>query len=837
MNKIIQRMTLKSAFSLVEMLLALLVASLLMAALAPVMTRRMTDNVTISGTGGAFIPKVYCAYVNNGSSPIKKETPEEGCIVPDNTYSANIIMASGGGGGGGAAEASNGILDYTLMPAYTGGNGASTAGGGSIQSVKFSRASHTMWIYLVGGGSGGGGANGRIDLAPNEDSCKMLGSGGIDTNGYSDYSTYDGKGLCITKFNQTGSGCISGYSNTYNDSYAQYPYTYSGRGRTICSKTAAYAICNQLANSTGQKWRLPKESDVASWTMENWKKMAFCETDAGKVGATLSYKLAYCLDAPVSLMGNVCCGRGHGIWLDHQPMSEPCYYGLGDLGHVGSGTLPTPSFCDVDSRSYSSVRCVLDDAYAYYTGGGGASGAFVKLKVPSAVLIKATEKGDAVLKTFAGNGGKGGNPKNATRGISGTNSYAEISDSNGNVIWRVTVPGALSGGEGAQEQNAGAGGQTAALNSCKYLDVTNPEYLTEKTINCSDLPDAVFSIGENGGNGNTGISYASAGHGARPAWGDGALQGSRIYPPDGTSTSSINGTDAVTAGGGGSGGNCNYAKGGTLTCGKGGDGAGGRIYATHRLSFQGAGGGGGAAGTVAHIKGVQVRPGDFFKIQAGNGGNGGSIGAKGLDGGNSYVELTRNETKIVRYEILGGGGGNPAIKGDPDTNTQPVAGIAGDGSKLANGTNIPNNEYFPKKANDTKGSDGIVSADYISAYGGNGGINPIISPLAQTDGVMNGKPCGGLNTNEIKIDENTKWECALDSISPLNLTRALNDISISDSLISNIIQNYAAGATGGGGGGWKNGNIPEASGGAKGMGGYVIIYFGDWPQNQTVPAP
>lgn len=93
---------------------------------------------------------------------------------------------------------------------------------------------------------------------------------------------------------------------------------------------------------------------------------------------------------------------------------------------------------------------------------------------------------------------------------------------------------------------------------------------------------------------------------------------------------------------------------------------------------------------------------------------------------------------------------------------------------------------------------------------------------------MNGKPCGGLNTGKIKVNDETEWECSSGSIIPLNLTRTLNDMTITASAIGEIIKDLAPGSTGGGGGGWQNGAVPEASGGAKGMGGYVIIYFGDW---------
>ena len=824
-GKILPDCTIFKAFSLVEMLMALLVASLLMAALAPVMTRRMHENVVVSGTGKTILPKVYCAYINNGLIPVKKETIEEGCAVPNDTYYANIIMASGGGGGGGAVESANGVTDYTLMPAYTGGSGAATTGGGSTQSVKFSKSSHTMWIYLAGGGSGGGGGNGEVGIVPNEENCKALGSIGTYTDGHSDWVTYDGFGLCVTKFNQ-----ISGISNcapeqsssTCTSSHAQQLYSYSGCNRKACTLIGARQACSNLSTKTGDNWKLPSGSEGTKWAnnLPLWRKIGMCDRDTAGV-------LVRCGCGKNTASSHGSCS--HEFWSNDANDVNPTLRFSFNTTVYSSGllfTAPNNDYANIGDRAHST-RCVLSETYNRYTGGGGASGAFVKLKVPSAVLKRAAENGEATLVTFAGNGGRGGNSKSATRGVAGTHSYAEILDSNNDVIWRATVPGASSGGEGGKTASGGAGGVVSLSNSCKYFDITNPEYLTEKTVNCTDLPDAVFNSGENGGAGSFGTDYGTTGYGARSAWGDGSLQGLRIFPPSGASVSLVDGNDATIAGGGGSGGNC-YYKDGNLTCGKGGNGAGGRIYATHRISFPGAGGGGGAAGTVAHIKNIQVRPGDFFKIQAGHGGNGGNIGAKGTDGGNSYVELTRGETGISRYEISGGGGGNPAVKGNPDTNTQPAAGTAGEGSKIINSAHIPNDEYFPKKQDETRGSDGSAGSDYISAYGGNGGINSKISPLAPTDGTMNGKPCGGLNTGKIKVNDETEWECSSGSIIPLNLTRTLNDMTITASAIGEIIKDLAPGSTGGGGGGWQNGAVPEASGGAKGMGGYVIIYFGDW---------
>ena len=57
----------KAAFSLVEMLMALLVASLLLTALAPVMTRRMNENVVVQGNMSAAGTKQHVLEIEYGS--------------------------------------------------------------------------------------------------------------------------------------------------------------------------------------------------------------------------------------------------------------------------------------------------------------------------------------------------------------------------------------------------------------------------------------------------------------------------------------------------------------------------------------------------------------------------------------------------------------------------------------------------------------------------------------------------------------------------------------------------------------------------------------------------
>ena len=76
-----------TAFSLVEMLMALLVASLLMAALAPVMTKKFSENVNVTGSMGSpasikktyeiEIQKIYTANNKDNKSMIIKVTDRE----------------------------------------------------------------------------------------------------------------------------------------------------------------------------------------------------------------------------------------------------------------------------------------------------------------------------------------------------------------------------------------------------------------------------------------------------------------------------------------------------------------------------------------------------------------------------------------------------------------------------------------------------------------------------------------------------------------------------------------------------------------------------------------
>ena len=125
------------AFSLVEMLMALLVASLLMAALAPVMTKRMDEaKLNISGVGAAQYDK---------DAVIQIFTESDTFNVPNDVNSVKVTMMGGGGAGG---DAFHGVQEFKDP--------------NSIKSWKVPEGVTKLRVYMVGGG--GGGASGGVGV-------------------------------------------------------------------------------------------------------------------------------------------------------------------------------------------------------------------------------------------------------------------------------------------------------------------------------------------------------------------------------------------------------------------------------------------------------------------------------------------------------------------------------------------------------------------------------------------------------------------------------------------------------------------------------------------------
>ncbi len=157
----------QSAFSLVEMLMALLVASLLLAALAPVMTRRMADHELKVMSEASNYEKDSIVTIFTDSS----ETQEFN--IPNDTNRITVTMMGGGGAGGNALYENR---EFTSSQEFTVPDG--------ITKLR---------VFMVG--AGGGGASGGVgagteyaDIPPNEigTSSKIyyVAGNGTSTNTY-----------------------------------------------------------------------------------------------------------------------------------------------------------------------------------------------------------------------------------------------------------------------------------------------------------------------------------------------------------------------------------------------------------------------------------------------------------------------------------------------------------------------------------------------------------------------------------------------------------------------------------------------------------------------------
>ena len=140
----------KQAFSLIEMLMTLLVASLLMAALAPVMTKKVQEKVNVSGLG---------SIIFNTGKTIYNAPGQYSFVVPDDVYEIKIQAAAGGGGGGGANSTS-----FTKEWSNT----ATVAASSSIwpqinQIISIQKGWYAADAVLIGQGGAGGFAYGKYD--------------------------------------------------------------------------------------------------------------------------------------------------------------------------------------------------------------------------------------------------------------------------------------------------------------------------------------------------------------------------------------------------------------------------------------------------------------------------------------------------------------------------------------------------------------------------------------------------------------------------------------------------------------------------------------------------
>ncbi len=822
-----------NAFSLVEMLVALLVASLLMAALAPVMTRKMNENIKVSGLGATYkAPADLQCFSYNDSQPTVD-------VSLNDVYSASFIIASGGGGGAGATSSKK----IAANPVQITG----TTGGDSTQEITITEYMADVKVTLAGGGGGGGGGAGYISSCPD---------GTYQFDGNSSV-----KSFCMTQFNigehrnniqkrnqdyipkcpscwfygsndmsaaweskcggaQSGNCCWYAADSeqlTANPETCSSQVGYNACARTVCQYNAARNGCSEFtyvpSGVQSASWSLPSVAQAIYLKEFNGSRISIL----GGRGAFLcsgnflsgmdlcDTYVAHCWGSDYDDNANICYPET--LWVAEQKMMW-----LIVRPEIGANGLYGPH--DTQVRAAYSARCTLDktNLFRSLSGAGGSAGAAIENIDITEYIKQAGVNGTIELTAGkAGTGGSGATSNNtkANSGSSGNLSKIIIKDKDKNVVYGIRV----SGGKGGFAAQTITPTGTSAKNDSSFPDgATAGCQTTTDGINWTNTACRQYtSIGNEGYAvwGSNSEPYARGGNGANAplltatAYGAGG---------DGTSVSALNGKSpaAVHYGAGGGGGSSIYGYSNIITTGSGGNGAGGFAQIVYNNEFAAAGGGGGGAGSIAVIKDLQVGKAAECTFTIAKGGKGGNVDNDGYDGQASTVKCNTDTRTFIVPGGKGGKKGTPAssISGD---NSIPVGGKEGVFVDIHNEINSAIKSYNNSKKVILNGSDGVAGNESIGGRGGTSGSG--------TKGA-----CGGLYVEE----DEAKGICKVSETDNKRINGegfTYEDIVTPNTKDVQNISNtsYGIAGAGGGGGGWTR-DLGSGKGG-DGMGGYVCVYW------------
>ncbi|MCX4274397.1 MAG: hypothetical protein OSJ27_01280 [Candidatus Gastranaerophilales bacterium] len=860
----------RAAFSLVEMLMALLVASLLLAALAPVVTKKFNENVSIfgAGGGGGRAPAMFKCW--DYDSP-ELQLADDGSgykVLPDDfpvedAWIANFIIASGGGGGAGATNSA------TVSDSYTepldNKNGI---------KIEFNMDEFEIETMTGGGGGAGGGAaeySGAICTgSPSEAKCECMGTffdskNNVCISNNQGIADFNGAKTKCTALNTSVGGTWTPPSYGQLGNWSQNPdgtgtiYSKVGvtSGQSVWSKdTGSYCASTGTVTRYACKYRFCGGCGT-SGNVPQMKKWYIC---AGNNNS--SYPTCNC---PPTCTETVTNGVNYtGAETASSCVANSDYYGYKRCNSCGpyqttactsspttyryytlSGTSWNASSDNSSSTSSSTSRqvyCVYNgteningEKFYSLSGGGGSSSPSItddsfdinaKKRLKDA--IKNNIGGYIVLDV--GNGGQGGSGApskggKALNGGDGGESCIVIQDSGHHPKFKLCVKGGKGGG-GADASIANAssngygrkGEKVSKENSCYTYDYTVSDN-NRIDFNCTN-------DGKEAGNGGASTNNPTTG----------GLGGASILNDSQVSNS---GKDGVTpnstsnpgaGGGGGTAVKSGSGSSATFGFGAGGDGAKGYIKLNFKRKFEAAGGGGGGAGYVAHIRNISVGKSATCKIKVGFGGIGGNGAGsstpaiKGGDGGDSSISCS-NAANIT-YRIIGGKGGEVGTSASVGSGSSSVGGIGGEAGGYDDVGNIFTRLFSQGNFTGYKGLEGKQggsgeASNYkegVRSAGGRGG----------TSGTGEKGKCGGLYNEanvctSVTVDENNNIsEPSQDMLNGLGFGSGEINPPTKDSIVEATPKFGKAGA-GGGGGAWYIGKDPGKGG--DGLGGYVCIYW------------
>ena len=802
--------TARSAFTLAELLVGILVVSVILTLLAPVITKRAKESISINGGGAGAGTVKSKLFIYNESDPDCTQAAGSTNVLdctftaPQGVNRVNAVAVSAGGGGAGATQPTI-ETGKRLTVANT------TVGSSRTQEITITNNMKNILIsQLIGSGAGGGGAAWAESSGgpQSQADCDPFNALFIPA----EYNGSGGKNTCVTKYNVGDSGgptiassvstvmtggqycslsecCWKGTTSqecTETGSWDGHTTSYSGCTRTVCTWQAAKNSCQTWApaGTYAGEWRLPTNEEMKGWANNISKISPFlgsdglqlCEYDYPYFGSVRCYHCRNCYGA-----GNNNC-YPYYLWTS----SSGYFYYL-----CGSKLLGPYNY---DTTRYAhSARCVYDGVnagssglqkYNVLSGGGGGAGAYIKnYQIPSDI-VSSNIGGKIVLYSAAG--GAGGSSAsssggNASNGSNGNISYIEVYSSDNVLKWGIRASGGYAG-EGASSSSYGEGGAERSIASCQLYE--NGSW---RSVNCT-------GIGAKGLDG-TKVENASSTNTATGGTGGGSMYNSTVAQGGGSggTTSSASGYNGSTYGAGGGGATITFNSSNNAVRGTGGRGANGVAEITYDIIRQAAGGGAGGGGAFVRADKIKVISGKEYIVKVASGGAAGSVASSGADGGVSSVTF-----EGVTYTLSGGKGGS--IGTSATDSNDVIQGIGGLGGIVS--SNVSDTSDVEYK-NGLKGDDAntyTTDSGFIVSNGGNGG----------TSGLDTKGGCGGLFIDST-ICTNTNVNAAY-----VNFT--------APNQIYDTAQYGAAGA-GGGGGGWSEDtlNYPNPGGGSQGQSGYVYI--------------
>ncbi len=704
----------QKGFTLAELLTAVLVISVIMVALAPVITKRMKDSVSVQTDN----KKGLEIFANPGTYTF--DVP-----IGINTL---FLQGAGGGGGGGGSSYIDKTLSFTQNRTWTVPKG--------VSQITFTLQ-----------GSGGGGGAGYYTSKTDE-----YGGCGAHTNKIP-YMADNGQDLCVTRYIDndylgtrdgvtfvkhgeqcSGSKCC--YQNggpSYFSKCAANIAGASGCGKTYCSKGAQDSICLHMSDYVSAPpfasviWTDRKITEGRLITSTEYKRIAKYSVDNGIEGYMGPNGIDFCWGGydpfgtshpsfPLSRcdgMTDTCIGTGNNY----------CYnYGIYFLGGSGAHaqSFNNSNYSMGNPSGVYRLLCVRNYvSRELYPAAGGYSGAAIE----KTINVLPNDK----LEITIGQGGEGGSPNGGT-GRQGETT--QLVHKRGSVILGTYyVKGGL-GGSGAKSNAAGANSGTSTPSGTCYAEFKNKIDDESYSVNqtCS-IQSFAGSSGTSANEYNQWTATAKAGAGAAFKNSGTGAEGATLDTGEKNASGTIvtgQGFDATEPSMGGGGGFCGRGK---TSCAKGGKGGKGKVEISYRVMLPGGGGGSGTrvggvneSGKIYEII-YKVQEGSRLVFEVGAGGSGGS---QGQDGANGTPTVIGSNDLI----FLAGHGGY-AITQSQKNSLSSCIGTNEDSSVIGNC--IDNTNYKAKG-----GEASQVSVDYTN-YTGTSTLGLIVNTTNVSHSVNNAK--------------------------------------------------------------------------------------------------